>query len=88
MVFEVKLKKTAEKFILRLDKKRRDKIIRLLEELETNPLPFKIYDLVKLKGFDHRYRIRLGKIRVVYEIDFERKKITVWNVDYRGRIYK
>jgi len=88
MSFEVVLKKSAEKFILQVDKRRRAKIIELLEELKLNPLPFKHYDLIKLKGFRNFYRIRLGKIRVVYEVDFDSKTLTVWNIDYRERIYK
>jgi len=88
MDFKVILKKSAEKFIFQIDERRREKIIKLLDELKMNPLPFKDYDLVKLKGFKNFYRIRLGKIRIVYEVDFDSKTLTVWDINYRERIYK
>lgn len=34
------------------------------------------------------YRIRMGKIRIMVEIDFDRTMILVEAIDWRGNIYK
>jgi len=39
----------------------------------------------KWKGY---YRIRIGKIRVIFDISKESREIFVEKVDYRGRVYK
>jgi len=57
-----------KKFIKRLDRKRQKKIINVLDTLQTNPLPFRIYDMKKLRGTDNLYRIRIGNIRITYEL--------------------
>ncbi len=84
---KVVLKRSAEKFIFKVNEKIRMKILQVLKDLETDPIPFKIYDLVKLKGYDNRFRIRIGKIRIVYEFVPKELTIIVWDIDFRGRIY-
>ncbi len=49
------------------------KIIKVLDELEENPLPYKKFDLRKLRGYDDTYRIRIGDIRIVYSVDWVSK---------------
>gem|GEM_PF-1689672 len=34
------------------------------------------------------YRIRIGEIRIEYEVDWESKTIAVLAVEFRGRAYK
>lgn len=41
----------------------------------------------KLKGEDG-YRIRIGRYRVIYEIDEKEKTITIVDADHRKDIYK
>ena len=88
MSFEILIKKSVKKFIFSLDQKIRNKIINLIEILASNPLPFRYFDLVKLKGYRNFYRIRIGKIRIIYEVDFDKRRIIVWGIKYRGKAYK
>jgi hypothetical protein len=41
--------------------------------LKNDPLPFKKTDICKLKGYDNSYRIRIGNIRIVYDVFVEAK---------------
>jgi len=46
-------------------------------------------DLKKLLGdWEGYYRIRVGKVRIIFEIDKENKKIFVERVDHGGDVYK
>jgi mRNA interferase RelE/StbE len=87
-MFEVQLKKNSEKFLFQINEKVRAKIIEILRTLEINPIPFRQYDVRKLKGFENRFRIRKGKIRIVYEVLPEEFKVIVWDINFRGRVYK
>jgi len=87
-MFKVFLKKSAEKFLLSLDKKKRNKILIILKLLEANPIPFKELDVKKLKGERYAFRIRAGKIRIVYHIVFESQRIIIDKIDYRESVYK
>jgi mRNA-degrading endonuclease RelE of RelBE toxin-antitoxin system len=33
------------------------------------------------------YRLRIGKIRVIYEIDFKKNILYIYDIDFRGNIY-
>jgi len=45
----------------------KEKLRNLFEALKSNPLPFREYDLKKLKGTENFYRIRIGGIRIIKE---------------------
>ncbi len=60
----------------------------LVEELKKNPLPLDRFDIVKLKGYEHTYRVRLGGYRVIYEIQVKRGVIVVHSVLPRERAYE
>lgn len=86
-MFTIFLKKKADKFLSSLDRKRKEKVYVVLETLEKNPVPFRQFDLKKLKGEKDAFRIRIGKIRIVYHVFFEESKIVVDLIDFRGRAY-
>ncbi|MCD6513096.1 MAG: type II toxin-antitoxin system RelE/ParE family toxin [Thermoplasmata archaeon] len=41
-----------------------------------------------MKGFDNIYRIRTGRIRIVYEIKWKEKIILIHRISYRKDAYK
>jgi len=46
-------------------------------------------DVKKLSGkLSGHFRMRIGKVRVIFKIDLKRKIIFVKNADFRGKIYK
>jgi len=87
-LFKVLVSKQAKRFIKRLDRKRQKKIIDVLDTLQSNPLPFRIYDMKKLRGADNLYRIRTGNIRITYELFLAEFLIKVRYVCFRGKAYK
>jgi mRNA interferase RelE/StbE len=64
------------------------RVLLVLEALTQNPAPVPEYDVRKLAGMQDTYRIRIGEIRVEYEVDWESKRIAVLTVEFRGRAYK
>lgn len=45
-------------------------------------------NLTSLKGLADGYRLRVGNLRVVYELDTKNKTIIVWKIDFRGSVYR
>ena len=41
----------------------------------------------KLAGLSNAFRIRVGKIRIVYAIDWERRHVVVARIGFRGKVY-
>ena len=78
-------RRDAEKKLKELDKELRRRILKKLVNLKENP--FKV-ESTKLKGFNNVYRIRVGDVRVIYEIVFEERIIFILKIDFRGRVYK
>lgn len=62
-------------------------ITELLLVLRENPTPAEYYDVKKLKGEKDTFRVRLGDIRVVYDIDWHEKIIKILVIDHRGKAY-
>jgi mRNA interferase RelE/StbE len=59
----------------------------LLAELKTIPVPYTDYDVVKMKGYRDTYRIRIGDIRVVYEVNEAELVINIEFIGFRGKAY-
>ncbi len=46
-------------------------------------------DIVKKKGeWIGFYRLRIGKKRIIFSVDFDSEKIFVDKIDFRGDVYK
>ena len=86
--FEIRIKKKALKFISDLGSKEKVKLRDAFIKLKENPVPVKSLDIVKLSGKKNVYRIRIGRVRVLYEVLWREKIILVHRVDFRGEIYK
>lgn len=86
-MFNVLISNQARKFIKKLDNKRRERILVVLETLKSNPMPFRIYDLKKLEGIENSYRIRIGNMRITYELLLGEFIIKVRYVGFRGKAY-
>ena len=75
---------SAEKQILRLNSPDHDSVRTRIAELKDNPRPAGCRKLRDVPG----WRIRVGRYRVVYEIDDSRKIVTVLKVAHRKDIYR
>ena len=87
-LFEVNAKKSVLKVTSRLDPKRKEKLKDVLTTLKDNPVPVRIYDVAKLKGYDSIYWIRIGSLRLVYEVSWSDKQITIHKIDERESVYE
>ena len=87
MILDVRIKGKALKYLKNLDKKRKARVGEIISVLEIDPIPFKSFDVVKLRGYDNAYRIRLGDLRVTYEILWREKGIIIHFIGPRGKAY-
>ena len=89
----IKLSKAANKFLQKLDPDLRKSVIAKIGILKNCLETQKIYppdelDIKKLKGELKGFsRIRVGKIRVIFQIRKETNEIFIYDVNFRGKIY-
>ncbi|HNP80615.1 MAG TPA: type II toxin-antitoxin system RelE/ParE family toxin [Nitrospira sp.] len=84
MTYQLLIKPSARKELEQLS----DSILRRIDEaivkLSNHPRPVGSKKLVGAP----LYRIRIGTYRVVYEIDDNRKTVTIVTVGHRGDVYR
>lgn len=79
--FAVKAKKSVLGRIKRLNKAPRRKVVGLMEDLKRDQIPADEYDVKRLRGYRNTYRVKLGKLRVVYEVMWSDRLILIHLVD-------
>lgn len=77
----------AEKDYKNLERRVKNKVNEVVHALSQSAFP-RPYDIKKIKGRKHVYRIRLGDYRIVYYVDVEQGAIAVLKIDKRSRVYK
>lgn len=82
-MFEIFLSNAAKKALTNLDKRIAERAKKALLTLKTSPLPIKEYDIKKVAGEEDTYRLRISRYRIVYDIDWNNKTITVIKIDKR-----
>ena len=86
MMYEVIVPRSVQKVIDALsDEKLRDRIEEKLGALVEDPYPSGV---VKIKGHNTRYRIRIGDYRVIYDVNDGKLLILVVNFQHRREVYK
>jgi len=83
-MFVVELSRRAKKGF---DADYDERILEALRTLKSDPIPAKHYDVKKLDGLKDTFRIRIGKIRIVYTIMWKYKTILVSRIEKRGTAY-
>lgn len=64
-----------------------DKCFNAVEE--QSMIPFTILDIKKMKGeWEGFYRLRFGKIRVIFTVSFDSADIEIYTIGARGGVYK
>jgi len=51
-------------------------------------VPFRLLDVVKLKGFDNVYRVRLAGLRIVYAVLWTERRILIHYIGPREAAYE
>jgi mRNA-degrading endonuclease RelE of RelBE toxin-antitoxin system len=72
------------KFLLKLSLKERNFILEIMNKILSLDLNW--LDIKKLQWEDNLFRIRKGKIRIVFKIEWKNWKII--DINYRDTIYK
>ena len=55
--------------------------------LRENPVPAELYDVKKLKGYRDTYRVRIGDVRIIYEISWDETTVNVLYIGPRESAY-
>jgi len=73
-----------EKFLRKLEKKMTLQLMQVL----TNIVLLKLakYDVKKMHGHENLFRIRLGKIRIIFKKE-DQEGVTI-DINFRGEVYK
>lgn len=86
MKYALKYSKEVKKFL----QKHHDlapKVIDALEQIAQNPYS-NTQDTKRLQDAQNRYRLRIGKYRILYEIKEKEILLYAYDTDSRGGIYK
>lgn len=82
--FQLRIESSVRKRFRRIPPKHAAQIVRRLRMLETDPRP---HDSIKLKGTKSAYRLTAGEYRILYEIDYDARVVTVFRIMHRGEGY-
>ncbi|MBD2425046.1 type II toxin-antitoxin system RelE/ParE family toxin [Phormidium sp. FACHB-1136] len=85
MPYSVFIAKSVQKQINRLPTTIKAKVIEKIVLLKSEPRPVGV---VKLKGYDFQYRLRVGNYRIRYEIFDADLRIEILQCKHRREIYK
>ncbi len=86
-MYEVVIHAKAEKEYKKLPERIKRAFAKAMLILQTNPYPFREYDLKKLRGSENIFRIRVGDYRLVYSVEKNLKRIAVLKIEHRKRAY-
>lgn len=76
----------AEKYLFRLPQSKARAILRRIEYVALEPFK-KDNNIVKLEGTIASFRLRVGDIRIIYQLDIKSKNMYVTKIAPRGSIY-
>ena len=84
-MFQIIIPKRLVKVIDKLQTRLREKVLKALAALQTDPRP---NGVVKMVGYANLWRIRIGDYRVIYEIHDQVLEIHLIEVDHRREAYR
>lgn len=77
-MFEIEAKRRVLRVLERLDRRKKNKVREV----------FRRFDVVKLRGYENVYRIRIGNLRIIYEVRWKERKILIHFIGPRERAYE
>ena len=83
MKYQILIEKPAEKFIVKLPKPEKERVLKAINCLPEGT------DIKQLKGRKSKgmYRLRVGEYRIIYSVDNGKFKVHVIDAGNRGQIY-
>ncbi len=86
MTYEVRLTAPAERDLRRLTRDVQQRVAERIRTLASDPRP---PGAIAVKGQPRdNYRIRVGDLRVGYEVHDASRTVLVWQIGDRGRFYE
>ncbi len=84
-MFDVDYSNQANKFLKKADKVLAGRILEKIESLKGQPFT---HDTKRVEGYAEKlFRVRVGDYRILYEVNYNTKKIGIVEIDKRGRAY-
>jgi len=84
-LFEIDWKGSSGHDLKKIDRQYIPKIVSAIESLADDPFPAQSKKLVDSES---SYRLRVGDYRVIYQVDSEKKVVTIYHVRHRKDVYK
>ncbi len=90
----IKFSRNAIKFLDKITEKDKERIRQKIKTLvlsieEQGIIPFRELDIKKLSGeWSEFFRMRIGRMRIIFKIDREKDDFLVYEIDFRGDVYK
>ena len=82
-MYEIILAKSVEKYLDKLNSKIRERILNALEKLRIRPEAY----IIRLVG-EKAYKFRVGKYRLIIDLDKNQLLVLVLKIGHRRNIYK
>ncbi|MGC8490286.1 MAG: type II toxin-antitoxin system RelE family toxin [Syntrophobacteraceae bacterium] len=83
--YRVLFSKSIRQDVRGIDKAQLSRIMDSIRTLAENPFPS---GCKRLKGARSSYRIRVGRYRVVYEVEVEAATVTIFRIRHRKVVYR
>ena len=80
-MYKIIIKKKAKKFIDKLPRNEKIRVVRAIEQLPNGE------DIKKLKGHSDLLRLRVGDYRIIYTVDNGELIVYIIDAGNRGEIY-
>jgi len=91
---KVEISKSANNFLEKLDSSSREAVLEKIGFLKQSLEKQEVYppeelDIKKLKGRLKGFsRIRVGKLRIIFQIQRETDRILIYEINFRGSVYR
>jgi mRNA interferase RelE/StbE len=84
-VHRLLIERSAERDLKALEREIRTRVVEAIRALADNPYP---RGCRKLEGSTAYYRIRVGRYRIVYEVDKSARAVTIMRIRHRRDVYR
>lgn len=86
--YEIKVHKTAAKYLKALPANTRRRVRNKIDLLAEDPYDVNRLDIKPMEGEEGLWRLRIGSIRLIYEVHQQRLLVYILTVRHRGDVYK
>ncbi len=83
--YTLRIERRVVKAVSSFPPKARRQIASRLRDLPRDPRP---HDSRAIQGLANTFRIDVGEYRVVYDIDYGSRVVTVWRIRHRKDVYR